>query len=188
MKYKIVKQHSEEDCGAACIASVAKHYGRNFTLSHIREAVGTGQFGTTLLGLKRGAETLGFNARPVKTSPDILNRIKEAPLPAIIHWQGNHWVVLYGKKGNKCVIADPAVGIRYLSKKEVADNWTDWLMLLLQPDPIRFSAQKDDELGGFWRFFKRVWNFRGILAQALPLNLLLGVLSLASPFFAANSD
>lgn len=111
-----------------------------------------------------------------------MNRIKEAPLPAIIHWQGNHWVVLYGKKGNKCVIADPAVGIRYLSKKEVADNWTDWLMLLLQPDPIRFSAQKDDELGGFWRFFKRVWNFRGILAQALPLNLLLGVLSLASPF------
>ncbi|MDM9382739.1 peptidase domain-containing ABC transporter [Chlorogloeopsis sp. ULAP01] len=182
MKYKVVKQHSEEDCGAACIASVAKYYGRNFTLNHIREAVGTGQFGTTLLGLKRGAETLGFNARPVKTSPEILNRIKEAPLPAIIHWQGNHWVVLYGKKGNKCIVADPAVGIRYLSKKEIADNWTDWLMLLLQPDPIRFSAQKDDEIGGFWRFFKRVWNFRGILAQALPLNLLLGVLSLASPF------
>ncbi|MFQ4144508.1 peptidase domain-containing ABC transporter [Chlorogloeopsis sp. ULAP02] len=182
MKYKVVKQHSEEDCGAACIASVAKYYGRNFTLNHIREAVGTGQFGTTLLGLKRGAETLGFNARPVKTSPEILNRIKEAPLPAIIHWQGNHWVVLYGKKGNKCVVADPAVGIRYLSKKEVADNWTDWLMLLMQPDPIRFSAQKDDEIGGFWRFFKRVWNFRSILAQALPLNLLLGVLSLASPF------
>lgn len=101
MKYVYVQQHSQEDCGAACIASIAKHYGRNFTLSRIREAVGTGQFGTTLLGLKRGAETLGFNARPVKTTPELLNQIHEAPLPAIIHWKGNHWVVFYGKKGKK---------------------------------------------------------------------------------------
>ncbi|MDZ7958820.1 MAG: peptidase domain-containing ABC transporter [Aulosira sp. DedQUE10] len=182
MKYKFVKQHSEEDCGAACLATVAKHYGHNFTLSHIREAVGTGQFGTTLLGLRRGAETLGFNTRPVKTSPELLNRMHEAPLPAIIHWKGNHWVVLYGKKGKKCLIADPAVGIRYLSKKDLAEGWTDWLMLLLEPDPVRFFAQKDDQIGGFWRFFKRVWNYRAILAQALPLNLILGLLSLASPF------
>ncbi|MBD6618083.1 peptidase domain-containing ABC transporter [Komarekiella sp. 'clone 1'] len=181
MKYPHVEQHSEEDCGAACLASISKYYGRTFTLSHIREAVGTGQLGTTLLGLKRGAETLGFNARPVKTSPELLNRMNEAPLPAIIHWKGHHWVVLYGKKGNKCVVADPAVGIRYLSKKDLVEGWTDWLMLLLEPDPT-FTDQKNDEIGGFWRFFKRVWIFRSILAQALPLNLLLGLLSLASPF------
>ncbi|MEH2121829.1 peptidase domain-containing ABC transporter [Nostoc sp.] len=181
MKYQFVKQHSEEDCGAACLAAISKYYGRTFTLSRIREAVGTGQFGTTLLGLKRGAETLGFNARPVKTSPDFLNRIKEAPLPAIIHWKGNHWVVLYGKKGQKCLVADPAVGIRYLSKKEIAEGCTDWLMLLLEPD-VKFFAQKDEKLGGFWRFFRRVWIYRAILAQALPLNLMLGLLSLASPF------
>ncbi len=182
MKYEFVKQHSKEDCGAACLAAIAKYYGRSFTLSRIREAVGTGQFGTTLLGLKRGAETLGFNARPVKTSPELLNRMNEAPLPAIIHWKGNHWVVLYGKKGKKCLVADPAVGVRYLSPKEIAEGWTDWLILLLEPDPIRFFAQEDDKVGGFWRFFKRVWIYRGILAQVLPLNLTLGLLSLASPF------
>jgi ATP-binding cassette subfamily C protein len=182
MKYAHVLQHSEEDCGAACLAAIAKHYGRTFTLNRIREAVGTGQSGTTLLGLKRGAETLGFNARPVKTSPELLNKIKEAPLPAIIHWGGNHWVVLYGKKGNKCVVADPAVGVRYLSKQDLAEGCADWLMLLLEPDPVRFFAQQDDQVGGFLRFFKRVWLFRGILAQALPLNLILGLLSLASPF------
>jgi ATP-binding cassette, subfamily C, bacterial len=182
MKYAHVLQHSEEDCGAACLAAIAKHYGRNFTLNRIREAVGTGQSGTTLLGLKRGAETLGFKARPVKTSPELLNQIKEAPLPAIIHWGGNHWVVLYGKKGKKCVVADPAVGIRYLSKQDVTEGWADWLMLLLEPDPVRFFDQEEDQVGGFLRFFKRVWIFRGILAQALPLNLILGLLSLASPF------
>lgn len=182
MKYNYVAQHSEEDCGAACLASIAKHYGRTLTLNHVREAVGTGQFGTTLLGLKRGAETLGFNARPVKTSPELLNRMNEAPLPAIIHWQGHHWVVLYGVEGKKCVVADPAVGLRYLSPKDLAEGWVDWLMLLLEPDPIRFHAQKNEQVGSFWRFFKRIWHFRDILAQALPLNLLLGLLSLASPF------
>ena len=182
MKYQLVQQHSEEDCGAACLASIAKHYGQTFTISRIREAVGTGQFGTTLLGLKRGAEILGFKANPVKTSPEILDKINEAPLPAIIHWKGNHWVVLYGKKGKKFLIADPAVGLRYLSKQDVESAWTDWLLLLVEPDPIRFFAQKQDQVGGFWRFFQRVWIYRGILFQALPLNLVLGLLSLASPF------
>jgi ATP-binding cassette, subfamily C, bacterial len=107
------------------------------------------------LGLKRGAETLGFNARAVKTSEELLNQMNEAPLPAIIHWKGNHWVVLHGKKGKKCVVADPAVGIRYLSSQEIAESWTDWLMLLLEPDPVKFYANENDEVGGFWRFFKR---------------------------------
>ncbi|HIK04926.1 MAG TPA: peptidase domain-containing ABC transporter [Trichormus sp. M33_DOE_039] len=182
MKYAHVVQHSQEDCGAACLAAIAKYYGRNFTLIRIREAVGTGQFGTTLLGLKRGAETLGFQARPVKTSPELLNQIHKATLPAIIHWQGKHWVVLYGKKGKKYIISDPAVGIRYLSPKDLVEGWTDWLMLLLEPNPELFFQGEDDKIAGFGRFFRRVWNFRGILAQALPLNLLLGILSLASPF------
>jgi len=87
MKYQIVLQHSEEDCGAACIATVAKHYGRTFAIGRVREAVGTGSRGTSLLGLSRGAETLGFNARQVKASPQILDSLHKAPLPAIIHWK-----------------------------------------------------------------------------------------------------
>jgi ATP-binding cassette subfamily C protein len=185
MKYAHVSQHNQEDCGAACLAAIAQHYGKNFTLSRIREAVGTGQFGTTLLGLQRGAKTLGFNASTVKTSPELLNRLNEAPLPAIVHWQGNHWVVFYGKQGRKFIISDPAVGVRHLTEKDLVEGWTDWLMLLVEPDPELFFEREDDQINqisGFWRFLKRVWNFRTILAQALPLNLLLGLLSLASPF------
>jgi ATP-binding cassette subfamily C protein len=91
-------------------------------------------------------------------------------------------VILYGKKGKKFLIADPAVGMRYLSKEDIKAAWTDWLLLLLEPDPLRFFAQKQDKEGGFWRFFRRVWIYRGILFQALPLNLVLGLLSLTSPF------
>jgi ABC-type bacteriocin/lantibiotic exporter with double-glycine peptidase domain len=109
MKYQIALQHSEEDCGAACLATIAKHYGRTFTLNRAREAVGTGSRGTSLLGLSRGAEFLGFNTRQVKATPQLIDQLHQAPLPAIIHWKGNHWVVLYGQKGKKYVIADLAL-------------------------------------------------------------------------------
>ncbi len=155
MKYQLIKQFSEEDCGAACLASIAKHYGRVFTINRIREAVGTGQLGTTLLGLRQGADILGFNARSVKASPQIFDRIHEAPLPAIIHWKGVHWVVLYGKKGNKFVVADPAVGVRYLERQLLNEGWQDGVMLLLEPDSTRFWSQEDDlENWGNWTFFK----------------------------------
>ena len=149
MKYPIVRQHSEEDCGAACVATVAKYYGRTFAISRGRSAVGTGTRGTTLLGLRRGAEALGFNARPVKATPELIDNIKAAPLPAIIHWQGNHWVVLYGQRGKKYIIGDPGNGIRYITHQELITNWQNGVLLLLEPDPIRFSEQPEDKIGGW---------------------------------------
>ncbi|MEH1950213.1 MAG: peptidase domain-containing ABC transporter [Nostoc sp.] len=182
MKYQVVTQHSEEDCGAACLASIAKHYRRNFTLNRIREAVGTGQLGTTLLGLRRGAEALGFNARSVRASNEILDRMNQAPLPAIIHWKGYHWVVLYGQKGKKYIVADPAANIRYVSRKELIEAWPDMVMLLLEPDSVRFYAQPDDKIGGFGRFVRRVLPYKGILFEAFLCALVLGLISLTSPF------
>lgn len=184
-KYPIVLQHTEEDCGAACLATITKYHKRTFTISRIREAVGTGQQGTTILGLRRGAEELGFNASAGRASQEILEKMNQFPLPAIIHWQGNHWVVLYGKKGRKYVIADPAVGVRYLSKAELANNWVNGVMLKLEPDDNRFFSQPDDsdKPNGFLRFFKRVLPYRHLLAEGLIINLLLGLLSLVYPFF-----
>ena len=182
MKYPSVLQHSEEDCGAACIATIAKYYKRTFTLNRVREAVGTGARGTTLLGLNRGAETLGFNSRQVKASEQLLDRINEAPLPAIIHWKGYHWIVLYGKKGKKFVVADPGIGIRHLTRKELAEGWNNGVMLLLTPDDSRFYQQESDKVAGIGRYFQRVLPYRFIIAQAIAINFAVGLLSLASPF------
>lgn len=181
MRYQAVLQHSEEDCGAACLATVAKHHGRTFAISRVREAVGTGARGTTLLGLSRGAEVLGFNTRQVKATPQLLDQLHKAPLPAIVHWKGNHWVVLYGQKGKKYVVADPGVGIRYFSRKELLEGWGNGIMLLLTPDDSRFYEQQDDKIGGFGRYLKRVLPYRGILVQAITINIAIGLLSLASP-------
>lgn len=76
-------------------------------MNRIRELIGNGQLGTTLLGLRRGAETLGFNAQAVKATDQLIDHLNSAPLPMIIHWKGIHWVVLYGQQGKKYVVADP---------------------------------------------------------------------------------
>ncbi|MCF2152284.1 peptidase domain-containing ABC transporter, partial [Desmonostoc muscorum LEGE 12446] len=182
MKYQIVLQHSEEDCGAACIATIAKHYKRNFAIARVREVVGTGAQGTSLVGLKRGAQSLGFNARQVRATPQLIEKLHEAPLPAIIHWKGYHWVVLYGKKGKKYVIADPSSGIHYLSREELTTGWANYVMLLLLPDEIRFYQQESDKISGFGRFLARVLPYRQILTEAILINLAMGIFSLASPF------
>jgi ATP-binding cassette, subfamily C, bacterial len=183
MRYPLVLQHSQEDCGAACLASIAKHHGRTFLLSRIREAIGTGQLGTTLLGLRRGAESLGLFARSASASSQILDHLNRIPLPAIIHWRGKHWVVLYGKRGNRYVIADPAIGVRYLSEEELTDGWNDWVILLLEPDPSRFYAQSSDRVGGVAQFWTRILPYRHILLEAILCASLIGLLSLASPVF-----
>lgn len=185
MKYAVVLQQNEADCGAACLGAIARHYGHMFSLTQLRNGVGTGQQGTTLLGLQRGADALGFQARSVRTSAEILQRVDEVPLPAILHWQGNHWVVWYGKRQQTYVIADPAVGLRYLSEAEFRAGWTDWVLLILEPDPIRWPATESTptQSPALWRqFVQRVWHYRMLLLQVLLLNVVLGILSLAMPF------
>lgn len=181
-KYPCVLQLDESDCGAATLATVSKYYGRAIAINRIREAVGTGQEGTTLLGLRRGAELLGFNAQAVRVPPKIFNKINEIPVPAIIHWKGYHYVVFWGQQGKHYVIADPAVGIRHLSKQELLTGWTNGIILLLTPDSTRFFAQPNDNIGGLARFFKRVLPYRSILIPAFLCALLTGLLSLSLPF------
>jgi len=179
-KYQIILQHNEEDCGAVCLASLAKYYGRIFTVNQVREAVGTNQQGTTLLGLKQGAELLGFNARVFKAAKESVNNTH---LPAIIHWEG-HWVILYAQKGNKYVIGEPGVGIVHLDRDTLFSLWKDGVIMLLEPDPVRFFALLDDQekITGLTRLFKQVGFYRAIIVESLLLNFFLGLLSLASPF------
>jgi len=182
IQYPIVLQYSEEDCGAACLATIAKYYQKTFSINRIREAVGTGQLGTTLTGLRRGAESLGFDARSTRAQPQILDQMKNAPLPAIIYWKGNHYVVLYGQKGKKYIIGDPGVGMRYVTREELAESWSGFITLLLQPDPVRFAEQPDDKIEGIGRIFQRVAPYKFILFEVLLINIVLGLLALTSPF------
>ena len=180
-RYAWVEQHAEEDCGAACLVTVARQHGRRLALSRVRELVGTGTRGTTLLGLRRGADAIGFHVRAVRAEPALLEHLEALPLPAICHWKGNHWVVLHGRRGGRVVIADPAVGIRRLSREEFRQGWGNGVMLLLEPDRNRLLGQPEEKRGPFLRFLRLTWPYRTLLLQALSINIVIGLLALAMP-------
>ena len=181
-----VRQYDEEDCGAACLATVCQSHGEHLPLSLVRHRVGTSAQGTTLLGLKRGAESLGFHARPAKADASLLDDLSALPLPVICHWQGCHWVVLHGWRGDQLLVADPACGLRRLSREVFLASWSNGVLLLLEPDPQRFpvvdSAREGWRAGkGLGVFLPYVLPFRRLLLQALGLNLAIGVLALGMP-------
>jgi len=185
-----VRQFGEEDCGAACLATICESRGHRIPLALVRDRVGTSPQGTTLLGLKRGGESLGFHARPVKADPSLLDQLDQVPLPAICHWRGNHWIVLHGQRHGHLVVADPALGLRQLDRATFLAGWGDGVLLLLEPDPQRFplAPHTPSRDGGkaplpvensVWRRY--LLPFRGLLLQALALNLAIGFLALALP-------
>jgi HlyB family type I secretion system ABC transporter len=120
-------QLDEMDCGAACLAMVCRYFGRKVSIAHIRDVVHTASDGTSLAGITRGAQTLGLAGRSVRASK---TRLAELPLPAIVHWQGNHWVVLYAVQDGHVRVADPAHGLRRIPRAEFTEKWSGYASLL----------------------------------------------------------
>jgi HlyB family type I secretion system ABC transporter len=126
-----VYQLDEMDCGAACLGMVTRYYGKAVSLPLIRELVHTSTDGTSLLGITRGAAELGLTARALRVSR---SRLEELPLPAVVHWEGNHWVVLYEVGESHVRVGDPATGVRKLPREEFEEKWTGYAVVF-EPTP-----------------------------------------------------
>ena len=144
-RYALVRQHDQSDCGAAALATVARHHGIAVGLEQMRELAGTDRVGTNLLGLVQAAEKLGFSARAVKGPYEAL---PEVPLPAVVHVkteQGlGHFIVLYRARKRSVVVADPARGVEKLSRAAFCQRWTGYLVVLV-PDrnrPVRLPGSR----------------------------------------------
>ena len=97
------------DCGAACLAMICRHYGIAMTLGKLRELANVTTQGATLDSLARAGESLGFTTRGVQCTFDSLRGFE---LPFIVHWEGYHYVVVYGVSKEHVWVADPALGFR----------------------------------------------------------------------------
>src|SRR5207253_6211364 len=86
-----IAQIDETDCGAASLGMICRHFGRKVSLARIRQLCHTATDGTSLTAITRTASELGLAARALKVS---LRNLPMMPLPAIVHWEGNHWIVL----------------------------------------------------------------------------------------------
>lgn len=178
----LIKQHDIKDCGAACLASVALHYGLKMPIAKIRQICHTDTRGTNVLGLIQGLEQMGFNAKGVKGGIDVL---PELPLPAIAHvivnGQMHHYVVIYKVTKDKITVMDPARGkLEDYKIEEFSKIWTGVLILL---EPNEYFEQRNEKTSLYKRFWNLVQPHKSILIQALLGALIYTILGLSTSIY-----
>ena len=184
------------DCGPSCLVMIAKHYGTHPNIEAIRKTCDLGKGGVSLLGISKAAEEIGFKTIGGRLSFDTLT--SEVPLPCIIHWNQNHFVVVYKikkRRGNQyeVYVADPGKGLITYTKEEFCEHWVSTktngeekgIALLLEPTE-QFYAQKTEETIPTHNRVKFLWSYlkkyKRFFTQ-LILGLLLGsLLQLVFPF------
>jgi ATP-binding cassette subfamily B protein len=176
-RYSWMVQQSASDCGTTCLAMISQYWGRRLSLNFLRSLAGVRRSGASLKGLAKAAESLGYQARPVRAS---INRLIEQKNPWIAHWQGDHYVVVYQTRGNRFLIADPASGKRLLSRQEFLASWTGYALLL---DPTERLKEMPEEKRSLSRFFGLLLPYRATGAQIIAASLLIQLFGVVVPLF-----
>lgn len=188
------QQLDSMDCGPSCLRMIAKYYGRSYSLQNLREKSFITRQGVSMLGISEAAESIGFRTQGVRISLEQL--IEDVPLPCILHWNQNHFVVLYDIKKKKSgaifKIADPGKGKYDMdttgfekcwisTRKEGQDSGTT---LVLSPTPDFYERIDDQEqqkrnLSFYLRY---LFPYRSQIFQLIVGMLLGSVFSLILPF------
>lgn len=195
------RQPDAKDCGPTCLRIIAKHYKKVIPLQTIRQLSETTREGSSLLGLSEAAEKIGFKTLGVKIDFETLTN--EVPLPCIVHWNKEHFVVVYKIKKDKIYISDPAYGLIDYTKEEFIKQWIgnnadesteEGIALLLEPTPaFNQNAWEEDSpsFGGgkgeaFSFLFQYLFRYKGLLTQ-LIFGLAAGsILTLIFPFLTQS--
>jgi HlyB family type I secretion system ABC transporter len=178
VRVPLIHQIDEMDCGAACLAMVATAHGRPISLTRARDAADTNISGSSLAGIVRGAEHLGFEARTVKASK---RNLDDLPLPAIAHWDNFHWLVVTHVTATRVRVVDPAIGQRRFSREEFEERWSGYTALL---EPTPELAATGAEEGASLRWMRGLLTrHRWRLLVAVLLALLASALQMAMPVF-----
>ena len=172
-----ITQIDEMDCGAASLGMICRHFGRKVSLARIRQLCHTATDGTSLKAITRAATELGLAARALKVS---LRNLSMMPLPAIVHWEGNHWIVLYNVDEQFVRVADPALGLRKISRREFEAKWTGYAALFDYTIAFEQAPESKPTLAWVLPFLAR---FKVILLQVFGLAIAVAFLQLLFPVF-----
>jgi len=187
------KQPDSKDCGPTCLRIIAKHYGKLISLKEIREISETTRAGSSLLKLSEAAEAMGFRTIGAKLNFD---KLKDAPLPLIVHYDKNHFVVVYRIRKDTVYLSDPAYGLITLFKREFIARWIgnnadeqtkEGITLLLEATPDFKKLKWEDQEKRSLRFlFRYLFNYKNLIIQ-LCIGLLVGsLLQLIFPFLTQS--
>lgn len=188
-------QADSKDCGPTTIKIVSKYFGKILNIQQLRENSETTREGSNLLFLSDAAEKIGFRTLGVKLS---VEKLEQVPLPCILHWNNNHYVVLYKIKKKKYYISDPAHGLLEYNEDEFLKFWIgnnatteteEGIALLLEPTPHFYKNEWDSEdkkVFGFALLTKYIIPYKSFVVQ-LAIGLLAGsLLQLIFPFLTQS--
>lgn len=179
-RFAWIQQAEEMDCGAACLAMICKHYGIGITLGKLRELANVTTQGATLDSLARTGESLGFTTRGVQCSFDTLRGFD---LPFIVHWEGYHYVVVYGVSSEQVWVADPAVGFRKLSVEEFERGWNGTCLTFA---PRQDLAQASASRSPWVRFARYLLPYKKILLHLFMATFVIQMLGIVPPMIIQN--
>lgn len=188
-KFPIYKQLDSMDCGPTCLKMIAKFYGKSFSTSEIRSACYLTKDGVSLMGISHGAESLGMRTFGAKIT--LFELQNKAPLPCILHWDNNHFVVVYKIKKNIVHIADPKAGRVIYNIDDFKKRWLHnrrddvGYTLLVEPTADFYEIDETKEKGWSY-FFKYLKPHRKLLIQAFCALLFSSLVSLITPFFTQS--
>lgn len=174
----LVRQTEAAECGLACLAMVASFYGHRVDLNTLRRRYPISLNGVTMRGLMQIATQLGLACRPLRLEIEDLPQLK---LPAILHWDLNHFVVLKAIKRQSLSIHDPARGEIQVAMTEASKHLTG---VTLELSPTESFEQRDERaLLPLSSFFSQAKGLMHPLLQVFALSALLEILAIASPFY-----
>ncbi len=176
-RYPALLQLSETDCGAACLAMILRYYGKQVSINRVRNLVNVGRDGATLHSLAEAAEMLGFHTRGIRAD---YSHLEKVDLPAIVHWEGFHFVVLYEVGAHHVVIADPSLGLRRLTREEFIKGWTGYLLCLSPTPKLEDIEESKPTIGRFLTLLK---PYRRLMIEIFAASAVLQLFGLASPIF-----
>lgn len=179
-RFPLVAQAEEMDCGAACLAMICRHYGIPMTLGKLRELANVTTEGATLDSLARVGESLGFTTRAVKCTYQALLGFD---LPFIAHWEGYHYIVVYGVSKSHIWVADPALGFSKMTLDEFEKGWTGTCLLFT---PGAEMVQLATGRSPWVRFVGFLRPYKGILGHLALATLVIEALGVAPPIIVQN--
>ncbi|WP_343531435.1 peptidase domain-containing ABC transporter [Pedobacter sp.] len=196
--FPFYKQPDQMDCGPTCLRMIAKHYGKNFSLQKLRDIAGINKEGVSLFGISEAAEKIGFRTMGSRLS---LQQLRETELPVILHWDQNHFVVLFkapaksSSKRNIWHIADPAKGLIKYTEEEFLQHWlsthnnghSQGIALILSPTPQFYEQEGDkSEALNFSFLLRYLYRYKQLIVQ-LFIGLGVGsLLQLIVPFLTQS--
>ncbi|AKG20546.1 peptidase domain-containing ABC transporter [Calothrix sp. 336/3] len=176
-RYPFFEQQSASDCGAACLVMIGRYWGKQLSVNRLRDLTNVSRSGASLRALAAAAESIGFATRPVKAS---LDKLAQQPLPAIAHWEGKHFIVVYEVSKKWVIVGDPAIGQRQLTIGEFKAGWNGYALLL---QPTALLQQTPETSSGFWQFFDLVKPHTIVLLEVFLASLLIQIFGLVTPLF-----